>query len=166
MNPSPCAPQSTPAPRRLSGRRRAGQSGFTLIETMLVVMLVTVGMTAVFYLMSVSARMNMDSRSVMLSYEAANALVDYVRQQPYTSVVPVTNATFGNGSGATGGVGYTALSALNNGMGVYTITNYSGNTDLRQLTVTVSWSLNSVTRNESTTVNTLITTGGLNERWQ
>jgi hypothetical protein len=130
---------------------------------MLIISLLAIGMTGVFYLMAVGTDMNINTREQMLAYQAANAQMDFLRQQPYTALTNVTNATFGTTSGS---ASYQALSQLANSQGFYTIVDYNTGTDIvKQLTVSVNWSRKSSSRNRTVTVSTLASKGGLNERW-
>jgi hypothetical protein len=130
---------------------------------MLIISLLAIGMTGVFCLMAVGTDMNINTREQMLAYQAANAQMDFLRQQPYTTLTNVTNSSFGTTSGA---VGYQALTQLANSQGFYTIVNYNTGTDIvKQLTVTVNWSRKSSSRNRTVTVSTLASKVGLNERW-
>jgi type II secretory pathway pseudopilin PulG len=143
--------------------RRGGSAGFTLIEAMLIITLLAVGMTGVFYLMAVGTDMNINTREQMLAYQAANAQMDYLRQKPYTMLTNVTSSAFGT---TTGSASYQALSQLANSQGVYTIVDYNTGSDIvKQITVTVNWSRKSSSRNRAVTVSTLASKGGLNERW-
>lgn len=151
--------------RRPSNARRPNpRGGFTLIESVLTIGLVSIGMTGVFYLMAVGTDMNINTREEMLAYQAANGYMDFLRQQPFTSLTNTTNAAFGQTTGANG---YQALSQLSNAQGAYTISTFTAGTDpVKQITVTVRWSRRSVTRNRSVSVSTLAVKGGLNERWK
>lgn len=144
-------------------RRRDRQGGFTLIEALLVIALLAVGLTAVFYLMAVGTDMNINTRDQMVAYQAANEYMDFLRQKPYTTLTN-TSGTFGATSTD---VGYQALTQLTNPLGSYTIADYpgSGADAVKQITVTVQWSRKSASRNVSVSVSTLSAKGGLNERW-
>ena len=147
----------------LGPRSHRGQSGFTLVETIVLIGLITVGLAGVLYLMAVGANLNIDTKDTLASYGAANELMEYIRQQPFANVTNVTDAPFG---ASTGQVGYKSLSQLNNPLGTYTVANYQSNTDIKQVTVTVKWTQKSQTRDRTVSVSTLVAQNGLNERWK
>ena len=151
------------APPPLAARKRAG--GFTLIEAILVIALLAVGMTGVFYLTAVGTDMNINTREEMLAYQAANEYMDYLRQQPFTALTAVGPTRFGETAGS---VGYQALSGLSNSWGQYEIIDKEtvNNDTVKQLTVTVKLSRKKSARNREVTVSTMASKGGLNERWQ
>lgn len=149
----------------LRRRMKDRQSGFTLIEAILIIALLAVGMTGVFYLTAVGTDMNINTREEMLAYQSANEYMDYLRQQPYAALGVTTDQPFGTTAGT---VGYESLARLSNAQGVYTVSDYQSNNGdtVKQLTVKVNWSRKSAALNRTVTVSTLAVEGGLNERWK
>jgi type II secretory pathway pseudopilin PulG len=148
--------------RRRRGGRLGSTAGFTLIESTIMIGVVTIGMASIVYLMAIGQSLNMDTRDMLAAYGAANELVEYYRQQPFAQVTNASNQSFGVQSGQ---VGYNDLSRLANPQGLYTIVDYGGDTSIKQLTVTVNWSRRRSTRDMSVSVTTLIAQHGLNDRW-
>ena len=150
-----------PAPHRRRGRR--GEAGFTLIESMMLMTVVTVGMSSLLLLMTSGSRMNSGTRDSMASYQAANELIEWFRQIPFDSpyMNNCANTPFGQNVNA---IGNEALKKLQNPQGTYTIE--TPNANLKKITVKVSWSERSSTRNRTISLVTLIAKKGLNEKWR
>ena len=66
--------------RRVGPRSHRGQSGFTLVETIVLIGLITVGLAGVLYLMAVGANLNIDTKDTLASYGAAKARMGEMMQ--------------------------------------------------------------------------------------
>jgi type II secretory pathway pseudopilin PulG len=162
-------PNSTNYP----SRRSKSASGFTLIESLILMGLITIGVAGVVYLMAISSNMSIETKDTMNAYQAANEYMEYVRQQPFTSTelnsqtdtvwgstntVPCTNHTC---------MGYNSLSKLLNSQGLYTVEAYQASTTMKRVTIKVNWSRKTqASRDRSIAIATIITDKGLNERWK
>jgi type II secretory pathway pseudopilin PulG len=162
-------PNSTNYPSR-RGKR---SSGFTLIESLILMGLITIGVAGVVYLMAISSNMSIETKDTMNAYQAANEYMEYVRQQPFTSTElnPQTDTVWGSTNTIPctnhACMGYNSLSKLLNSQGLYTVEAYQASTTMKRITVKVNWSRKTTaSRDRSISIATIITDKGLNERWK
>jgi Tfp pilus assembly protein PilV len=148
---------------RRSRRRGKNSSGFSLIEALILMGLITVGVAAVVYLIAISDNMSMETKDTMNAYQAANEYMEYLRQKPFEALDIQTDATWG---ASASDMGYNALSKLVNAQGLYTVETYQSSSTMKRVTVKVNWSRKTqAARDRSIALATIITEKGLNERW-
>lgn len=139
----------------MRSRGRFSRQGFSMIEVLLAIVLVTVGLTAVSYVMAVGMGLSVDTRDTNLAYQAANEQIERLRRTSFASIPICTDAVFS----------VPALSQLTNAQGVMTVQLYQGQSDLKHVTVRVRWTRRGPGRDQSVQLVTLICRRGLNEKW-
>ena len=139
----------------MRSRGRISLQGFSMIEVLLAIVLVTVGLTAVSYVMAVGMGLNVDTKETSVAYQAANEQIELLRRTPFASISVCTDAQFSVPS----------LSQLPNAQGLMTVQLYQGQSDLKQVTLRVRWTRRGPGRDQSVQLVTLICRRGLNERW-
>lgn len=139
----------------MRGRGKLSHQGFSMIEVLLAIAVVTVGLTAVSYVMAVGMGLNVDSKETSLAYQAANEQIERLRRTPFASIPICTNAPFSVPN----------LSALPNAEGLMTVRLYQDQSDLKQVTVRVRWTRRGPGRDQSVQLVTLMARRGLNEKW-
>jgi type II secretory pathway pseudopilin PulG len=131
-------------------------SGFTLVDVLLSIAIITVGMVAVSYTMAVGIGLNIDTRETNLAYQAANAQMDYLRQLPFNRLSICTNQPFSVPN----------LSQLPNADARMTVELVQGEPNLKKVTLVISWTRRGPGRDQSIRLVTLVSRRGLNEKWQ
>ncbi len=128
------------------------QKGFSLLEIMIALVFITLAFIAVYQFLTSSIFINHRARLVSQAYHAAYHELEQVRQVPFDSLVNQTNGPL------IGSV--PQLSSLPNGQGSLTIENYEGNSNIKKVTVTISWR---APGGDTETINlvTLVTRGGI-----
>jgi Tfp pilus assembly protein PilV len=131
-------------------------SGFTLVDVLLSVAIITVGMVAVSYTMAVGLGLNIDTRETNLAYQAANAQMDFLRQLPFNQLSICTNQPFSVPN----------LSQLPNADARMTVELVQGEPNLKKVTLVIRWTRHGPGRDQSIRLVTLVSRRGLNEKWQ
>jgi type II secretory pathway pseudopilin PulG len=145
-------------------RRGKSSSGFTLIESLILMGLITIGVAGVVYLMAISSNMSIETKDTMNAYQAANEYMEYLRQQPFTALTNQTDTVWGQSPSS---MGYNSLSKLLNSQGLYTIETYQASATMKRVTIKVNWSRKTqASRDRSIAIATIMTDKGLNERWK
>ncbi|MGQ9523980.1 MAG: type IV pilus modification PilV family protein [Armatimonadota bacterium] len=139
----------------MRGRGSEATAGFSTIEVLLAIAIITVGLTAVSYLMAVGMGVSVDSRETNLAYQAANEQIERLRRTPFASIPICTGVSFS----------VPLLSQLPNAQGVMSVQAYQGQSDLKLVSVRVSWTRRGPGRDQSVRLTTLIARRGLNEKW-
>ena len=129
-------------------------SGFTLVDVLLSIAVITVGMVAVSYTMAVGLGLNIDTRETNLAYQAANAQMDYLRQLPFNQLIICKNQPFSVPN----------LSQLPNADARMTVELIEPH--LKKVTLVISWTRHGPGRDQSIRLVTLVSRRGLNEKWQ
>lgn len=128
------------------------QKGFSLLEIMIALVFITLAFIAVYQFLTSSIFINNQARLVSQAYHAAYHELEQVRQVSFDSLVNQTNGPL------IGSV--PQLSNLPDGQGSLTIENYEGNSNIKKVTVTISWR---APGGDTETINliTLVTRGGI-----
>jgi prepilin-type N-terminal cleavage/methylation domain-containing protein len=111
-------------------RRRA--SGFTLVEVILAIALVTVGFLGAMSLVTSTSVTNRRAREESAAYRACRHELENLRGMSWSALTTRTNAAF------VGDV--PELSELSSATGQLTIATYNSDPSIRRITLTVSWS--------------------------
>ena len=122
--------------------------GFTIIETAIALLLVVVTVT-IFGVALSTLPLTKTARNQNIAYHVAAKKIEEFRNTPFNSLPP---------GGAFTDFG---LANLASSTASYTITDYQGSADIKQVTVIVSWDEQGKQR--STSLETLISKGGLNK---
>jgi prepilin-type N-terminal cleavage/methylation domain-containing protein len=130
--------------------------GFSLIEVLMAIVLITVGLSSVYYLVAVSIDSNNFSKDTNLAYQAANEQMEHLRQMPYASLL-IGNTTFTASTAS-------SMSQLLNAQGTVAINSAGAN--LKKITLTVEWTRKGPGRDQNIKLTTLVARYGLNEKWK
>ena len=131
-------------------------SGFTLVDVLLSIAIITVGMVAVSYTMAMGIGLNIDTRETNLAYQAANTQMDSLRQIPFNELSVCANKSFNAPN----------LSQLPNADARMTVELFQGEPNLKKVTLVISWTRHGPGRDQSIRLVTLVSRRGLNEKWQ
>ena len=121
---------------------------FSLIEVLIGLGIVLITLTILGVVIN-TVPLTKNARYQSTAYHIAAKEVEILRNTSFASLP---------GSGSFSGTG---LSSLPSGSGSLTVVNYQSSTDIKQITVTVSWNDRGTTR--SVTLETLIGSGGLSQ---
>ncbi len=109
------------------------QEGFTLVELMIAVAILAIGLLALAGLQVTAIRGNLSSKGQTTAVMLAEAKMEEFKNTAFSSLSNVTNQADSNNplneSGQSGGR-YNRY---------WTIQNYAGSSNMKQITVTVSW---------------------------
>ena len=111
---------------------RSNKSGFTLLETLIAILLLSIGATALIWAFSAGLFASTDADNVDLALNVAQAKMEEIKNTAYSSIVSVAKAASPGVSGFQQSVNMTVL--------------YTG---LKQVDVTVYWSPQGVETNVS-----------------
>lgn len=114
--------------------------GFTLIEVIVSVALIgTIFVIFGTSLVSVHSQRYADNENI--AYAIAEAEIEHIRTMPFASSTNRTESSFVGVAPSHG-----AWNLLNQGLGLLTIENWNGNTNIKQITAKVQWVDNRGTR--------------------
>lgn len=128
-------------------RNKEFLTGFTLIEV-IIAMAVVVAAMVVFGVAVSSLPLTKNSRNQNIAYHAAAKKIEELRKTPFASLP------------ASGGFSDPALANLASSTASLTVSDYSGSSQIKQITVIVNWNQDGASRNLR--LDTLIGSNGLN----
>ncbi len=129
-----------------------GKIGFTLVEALIAAFLLGICMVGVVKLFYDSIYFVAETREVAIASQAAKEEVELIRNMPYTAITGLSSTFTSPG-----------FSYLNSAAGAVSVDNIYGASDIRRVSVTVTW--NSIRgRAMSRSMATLVTRNGINRQ--
>lgn len=131
-------------------KRRKREGGFSLIEILLTIMIITVALTALLSIFIYGFQLLTKMKQVALATQCVQEEIELIRTMSFDDILNLgTSFTHGN------------ISLLENGSGTLTLEGSEGD-DIRKLTVSVTW--NHGGREMQKDMVTYITREGINKR--
>ena len=136
--------------KKIKPNLESDKPGFTLVEVLITMFLLTSVLTAIAGMLATSANFLLKTKQVTLASQAIQQQVETIRNLPFDNILTLEN-TFNNGQ----------LSQLEGGHGFQYIEGAFG-ADIKKLTVKVKWVFRG--RQMEQDVVTFVTRGGINGR--
>jgi prepilin-type N-terminal cleavage/methylation domain-containing protein len=133
-------------------------SGYSLIELMIAITVITVILVALFLGYSYANRAYLWSRHQIIAYQCLEKEMELIRNTPYANLPspPFNDQTF------LGGI--TCYGKLKNGMGKLTITwNDPPDNRVKKIDLIITWDDPDSSHQRTVTLNSLVSEGGLND---
>lgn len=123
------------------------KNGFSLVEFMIAIAILAIGLLALVGLQSTAIKGNFSAKNLTTAVLLAEKKMEEFKN---TSFASLTNGTFNDANNSLTGTG-TSGGLFNRS---WTIQTYSGSTYMKQITVTITWTVGG--RNYSTALDTVI----------
>jgi prepilin-type N-terminal cleavage/methylation domain-containing protein len=126
--------------------------GFTLIEVMFAVIIVSLALFSIAFLFAKGTIFVTEIRQTAIAIQAAQEEMELIRDMSFSNILTLNSSFIAAG-----------FSNLKNPTGILTVDNPYSTDDMRRITVTVNW-ISSQGRNFSKSLVTLVTKEGINRQ--